>query len=244
MRDLPAISICAPAYNEEANLDLFLDDCYRALEGDGAQARLDYELILVDDGSQDGTFHVLQRRAAQWPQLKVLRHKTNQGIPTAWKTIYGAATKPYIFLIGCDGQWRCADLWRLIEAHREGADVVVGVRQNKRDIYTPFRRIISASYRLATQLLFQVDLQDAGSLKLAPREIFTAKLVSNSVFADAERLIRARRNGMTLAFVPCEFHPRRAGVATGARSDVVFRAAQDLVRSFVAIRFRESRKKS
>ena len=53
---------------------------------------------------------------------------------------------------------------------------------------------------------------------------------------DAERLIRASRRGLTLAFVPCQFHSRRAGIATGARADVVIGAAKDLLRSFVAIR--------
>jgi glycosyltransferase involved in cell wall biosynthesis len=237
LRPWPAVSICAPAYNEEGAIDAFVDDCFDALEGKGAAFALDYEVIVVDDGSRDRTYERLLARAASWPRLRVLRHPENRGIPAAWRTIYGASTKPYVFLIGSDGQWRCADLWPMLEAQRRGADVVVGVRQNKSRIYTPFRRVISRGYRLATRLLFGVDLRDPGSLKLAPREVFVTELVSDSVFADAERLLRAVRSGMTIDFVPCHFEPRRTGVATGARRDVVARAARDLVRTFAALRF-------
>ena len=241
MRALPSVSICAPAYDEEQAIEGFLDDCWDALEGDGARARLDYELLVVDDGSRDGTLARLERRARDWPRLRVLEHGENKGIAAAWRTLYLAASKRYAFLIGSDGQWRCADLWPMLDAYRRGADVVIGVRRDKRAVYTPARRLLSAGYRLATRALFGVDLRDAGSLKLAPREVFAVDLVSDSVFADAERMLRAVRAGMRLDFVPCAFHPRRGGVATGARPAVVARAARDLVRTFVELRLRADR---
>jgi glycosyltransferase involved in cell wall biosynthesis len=236
LRPLPGVSICAPAWNEEANLTAFLDDCRAAL--DGGPAPLDYEVLVLDDGSRDRTGAILDERAADWPALRPLRHASNRGIAASLRTLYAAATHPYVFLIGADGQWRCADLWPMLDAYRAGADVVVGVRRDKAAIYTPFRRAVSAAYRHLTRVAFGVDLHDAGSLKLAPRAVFARALVSDSVFADAERLLRAARAGQRLAFVPCEFHPRRAGVATGARPAVVARAARDLVRTFVALRLR------
>jgi glycosyltransferase involved in cell wall biosynthesis len=232
----PSVSICAPAYDEEGAIDGFLDDCWEALEGSFARAPLDYEVIVVDDGSRDGTHARLAARAAEWPRLRVLRHPENRGLGAAWSTIYAAASKELIFLVGSDGQWRCADLWPMLDEVVAGAGVVVGVRGNKEAIYTPGRRAVSRAYRLAVRALFGVDLHDAGSLKLGPREVFDRPLVSTGVFCDAERLLRAAREGRKLAFVPCSFHPRRTGRATGARRDVVVRAAIDLGRTFIAFR--------
>jgi hypothetical protein len=110
-----------------------------------------------------------------------------------------------------------------------GADFVIGVRSNKRDVYTPYRRALSWGYERIVRALGAPG-GDPGSIKLARRELLHAAVAAEGVFAEGERVIRAARSGARVVEVPVEFHRRGAGKATGARRAVVVRAIVDAVR--------------
>ena len=119
---------------------------------------------------------------------------------------------------------------KMFAALQTGADLVLVVRQNQRAVYSPRRRLISHAFNLLTKMLFGVATQDAGSLKLGIRDLFTCALISRSPFAEAERIIRAHRHGCRIEFVPIDFLPRTHGNAKGATLRNVVASIRDCFR--------------
>jgi hypothetical protein len=114
-------------------------------------------------------------------------------------------------------------------ARDSGADLVVGVREDKRAVYTPYRRVVSYGYEAIVRLLGS-PVGDPGSIKLGRAAALRVPITSRGVFAEGERLIRATRAGYRIIGCPVPFHPRQSGKATGARTDVVARALLDAAR--------------
>ncbi|HEY5944554.1 MAG TPA: hypothetical protein VIV40_03645, partial [Kofleriaceae bacterium] len=125
--------------------------------------------------------------------------------------------------------WPMTTLVELAVAAERGADFVIGVRTNKRAIYTPYRRLVSWGYERVVRALGAPG-GDPGSIKLARRELLATAVAARGVFAEGERVIRAARSGARVVEVAVEFTQRSAGKSTGARRDVVARALVDAAR--------------
>src|ERR1700694_5224644 len=122
------ISAVMPAYNEEANLEQSVGRMASALQ---ALTR-GFEIIVVDDGSQDGTAAVLERLKAAHPNLRVIRHPVNRGYGAALRSGFSAARFGWIFLMDADNQFAPAEGGRLL-ARAADADIVAGYRKHRRD---------------------------------------------------------------------------------------------------------------
>jgi glycosyltransferase involved in cell wall biosynthesis len=222
---LPSLSIVVPAFDEAASIDVTVAD---ALEV-GARVARELEIVVCNDGSRDDTGAILAARAAREPRLRVLDRAINRGIEASMRALYANARHAWVFLMSADRQWPMTALEPMARAAEDGADFVIGVRANKRTVYTPYRRAVSWGYERIVRALGAPG-GDPGSIKLARRELLHAAVAARGVFADGERVIRAARAGARVVEVPVEFHRRGAGRATGARSDVVARALVDAVR--------------
>jgi glycosyltransferase involved in cell wall biosynthesis len=222
---LSSLSIVIPAFNETASIAATLGDALAV----GAAHAAALEVVVCDDGSRDDTAAIAQAIAAGDPRVVVLRRAANRGIEASIRALYGRARHAWVFLISADRQWPMTALAPMVAAAEAGADFVIGVRGNKRAVYTRYRRVISWSYERAVRALGAPG-GDPGSIKLARRELLHRAVVARGVFAEGERVIRAARGGARVVEVPVEFHRRAAGVATGARRDVVVRAVIDLGR--------------
>jgi glycosyltransferase involved in cell wall biosynthesis len=224
-RVLAALSIVIPAFNEAASIAASVRD---ALEV-GARHAEALEVIVCDDASRDDTAAILDGLAAEDRRVVVLHRARNAGIEASMRTLYAQARHAWVFLNSADRQWPMTALGPMAAAAEAGADFVIGVRSNKREIYTPYRRVISWSYERIVRALGAPG-GDPGSIKLARRELLHRPVVARGVFAEGERVIRAARGGARVVEVPVEFHRRGAGKATGARRDVVVRALVDFGR--------------
>ncbi|HEY0191408.1 MAG TPA: glycosyltransferase family 2 protein [Kofleriaceae bacterium] len=228
---LPSLSIVIPAYNEAASIAATIHDALAAGE---AHARA-LEVIVCDDASRDATRTIAA--AVRDPRVVVVHRDVNRGIEASIRALYGRARHDWVFLNSADRQWPMAALGPMAEAAERGADFVIGVRSNKREVYTPYRRLISWSYERIVRGLGAPG-GDPGSIKLARRALLDRGVVARGVFAEGERVIRAARDGAHVVEVPVEFHRRGAGKATGARRDVVLRAALDVGRVALALALR------
>jgi uncharacterized protein YqgQ len=139
---------------------------------------------------------------------------------------------------GSDGQWPAANLEVLLRPLLAGAEVVIGVRTNRHEVYTPARRVISTAFNRLPQVLFGARLQDAGGTKLGVREVFDYDLISRSPFFEAERIILAQRHGLRVEFVPVQFLTRSGGKAMGASARNVRTSVIDLFRCLWKYGFR------
>ncbi len=227
---MPSISLVVPAYNEEAGLAATVERCRKAVQ----QCTDDYEIIILDDCSQDKTVEVMERLRAEDPaHIKTMRHLENKGIARTFEDLYRAASKEYVFLIPGDGEYppeALVDCMPLLGT----CDIVICRRVHKN--YTLYRRIVSGLYRHLIRLLFGVELYDPGTVKLVKREVYTSVPVEcKSVFVEAERMIRAARRGYRIGTVDIVQETRKGGKARGARFETVWGAGTDLLRVWVRL---------
>ena len=227
------LSVVLPAYNEQGSIEKVILDHERVLRALGTQLE-DWEIVCLDDASQDQTLAILSRLAPGIPKLRVLRHERNQGIFQSFHDLFAAARGTHVYLTASDGQWPAENLAKMLPALRSGADLVVGVRPNRNEVYSASRRVISFLFNLLPRLLFGVQTSDAGSIKLGLRQIFTLDLISRSPFVEAERIIQARRHGHRVEFVAIDFLRRSAGKEGGASWRNIRGSIRDCVRCFGA----------
>jgi glycosyltransferase involved in cell wall biosynthesis len=230
------LSIVMPAFNEEASIRAVVEEHVHAARQ--LPPGISWEIVVVDDASLDKTPHILADMQKDVTQLVVERHAVNQGIYRSFFDGYHRSRGDFIYATGSDGQWPAENLLKMYAELSRGADLIVGVRTNRRDVYTPTRRAISYFFNTLSTVLFGVPVKDAGSIKLGARPIFTADLVSRSVFAEAERIVYAQRTGYKVVFVPIVFLPRSGGKATGASWRNIRTASLDLFRAWLRYTFK------
>lgn len=219
-----ALSYFFPAHNEEANLRGLVEEALADLPAI-ADA---FEIIIVDDGSRDATPRIADELAAADERVRVVHHPRNRGYGAALRSGFGATRHDLIAFTDGDRQFRVADLGRLTARYGEGGvDAVVGFRIRRAD---PFIRTLYArAYRLANRIFFGLRVTDVDcACKVVRRDVLKGVGVeSEGAFFSAELLIKLRAAGRTVVEVGVPHYPRVAGMPTGARPQVVFRAIRD-----------------
>ena len=218
------VSICIPAYNEAEIITETVQEAALVL----STLTGDHEIIVVDDGSTDDTWDILQRLAQTQPFLRPLQHERNLGIGQAQRTLVSAAKCEYVFHIGADRQWRMDELIRMLEIMDQGNDVVIGVRVAKQ--YTLWRSFVSSSFNRIVAFLWGKHFGDLGSIKLIRTQLWKqVPFGSSSAFVHAQRLLIAYQNGARVATTPVEHLPRLAGSSKFTSPLQAFRAMLELV---------------
>ncbi len=226
------ISAVLPAFNEEANLERSLGDLTQALR---AHAR-SHEIIVVDDGSRDGTAALLERLQSAYPALRIVRHPHNRGYGAAVRSGFAAARHRWVFLMDADNQFDPCEIVLLVD-RSDGADIVAGYRQVRRDPW--LRRANAWAFFTLVQVLFGRLARDVNcAFKLIRRDLLTRmELTSSGALINTELLVQARRLHARVVEVPVRHFPRTSGRPTGASPRVVMLAFGELI----AFRFRPGR---
>jgi len=127
--DAPTLSLIVPLHNEAPNLPRLLEACVAALERTGES----WEMLLVDDGSDDGSWAFIQEAMAADGRVRGLRHPKRLGKTQAYATAFRAAQGQYLFTIDADLQEDPAAIPAMLSRLRQDADMVVGWRKVRRD---------------------------------------------------------------------------------------------------------------
>jgi glycosyltransferase involved in cell wall biosynthesis len=225
---LTSLSAFFPAHNEAANLDRLVAAWHPVLSRHTAR----FEMIVVDDGSTDGTGDAAERLAARYPEVRVVRHAVNRGYGGALKTGLASARMDFVFFTDADLQFDPADLAALV-ARIADADLVTGYRTGRRD--SALRRLNGWAWSALMRALLPVHARDVDcAFKLLRREaldrIGVASLRSEGAFISAELLARLGNAGGRIAEVPVRHLPRTAGSPTGGNVSVIVRAFGELLR--------------
>lgn len=221
------LSVVLPAFNEEANLERVARDCTTYLT-----VRMpDHELLIVDDGSRDRTGPILDRLAAEIPQLRPIHHATNRGYGAALRTGFAAAAKRFVFYMDSDGQFDIRDLDRVLPLVTDSDHIVTGYRIERRD---PLLRRLNAKMfnGFLVRILLGVRVRDLNcAFKVIPKKILEQlTLESTGALINAEIFGRAVRRGFRVREIGVHHYPRTAGAPTGANLSVILRAFYDLAR--------------
>ncbi len=220
MSPRPSISLVLPALDEAASIARVLSQAREVLP----RCSKEYEIIVVDDGSQDETARIV----ARFDGVRLLRHPTNRGYGAALRTGLRAARLEWVFFTDADLQFDLRDLEPLLEASR-GVDIVAGYRSPRRD---PFgRRLLGWAWGRLVQLVFGLHIRDIDcAFKLFRREALDASPIESvGAFINTEILVRASAAGFRIHQIPVRHFPRRWGTSSGARPRVIVRALRELL---------------
>ena len=221
---MPSVSLVIAAYNEAESLTTVFQRGLKVLQ----DCTDDYEVLILDDGSTDDTravAYALRDEHASF--VRVLEHDQNQGIRVTFEELYHGAAKDYVFDVPGDGEFP-PEVLREIMPMLKKYDVVICNRVYRN--YTVYRKLVSFAYRWLPRLLFRVDLRDPGSIKCRRREVVQdIEVKSRSVFAEAERMIRAARRGYRIGTVNIEPERRVGGQARGASWKNVLGSLRDML---------------
>lgn len=224
---MKSISITMPAYNEAENIAEMVQDVVRVV----SQLTNDYEIIVVDDGSQDNTAQVVEHLKQAHPQVKLVKHEQNMGYGTAVFNGLKSATKEIVFFTDSDRQFDLNEIRKLLD-QIDTADLVVGYRAPRRDPL--MRRLNGKGWSLLVTMLFGYTARDIDcAFKMMHQDVIDVlkdKITSGGATFSAEFLVRAKRAGFIIKEVPILGHrPRVAGNPTGAKLSVILRAFKELM---------------
>jgi glycosyltransferase involved in cell wall biosynthesis len=161
------VSVVSPIYNEVENVEALCRRLHEAL----SPGRRSYELILVDDGSTDGSWEKMVAMTRAIPNLRIIQLRRNFGQTAAMSAGFDAARGQYIVTLDADLQNDPADIPRLLDRAEQGYDVVSGWRKDRKD---PFlnRRLPSMMANALISKITGVDLHDHGcTLKVYARDV-------------------------------------------------------------------------
>lgn len=201
------LSIIVPIYNEENNIQPLHDGIRAAL----ADLPLEYEVILVDDGSKDNSFPLLKRIAQEDRMIKVIRLRRNFGQTAAMAAGFNVARGRIVVPMDGDLQNDPVDIPRLMEKINEGYDVVSGWRRERRDRFLS-RRFPSVIANFLISRMTGVHLHDYGcTLKAYRREV----LDGVNLYGEMHRFVPALASqiGAKVGEIVVSHHPRKFGVS-------------------------------
>lgn len=202
---LPAVdvSVLVPAKDEAENLPLFLDLCEQAFRGRPER----YEVIVIDDGSVDGSWALLQELRARHPALRTVRHRARRGIADALRTGFLHAHGDILVFYPADLQFKPEDIPRLVAPIIAGeSDMVTGFKQGKYE-----KAFVSRIYNGLSRALFDVKVKDLNNVKAYRREI----MEQQPSRPDWHRymIVLAAQQGFTVTEIPVPLYPRHAGTS-------------------------------
>jgi glycosyltransferase involved in cell wall biosynthesis len=199
--DAVEVSVLVPALNEAENLPEFVDQCAAAFDP------LPYacEVVVIDDGSQDGTSDVLAGLSEKNAFLRTVTHRTRRGIADALKSGGEVARGPILVFYPADLQFLPADIPSLVGPIMSGeADMVTGTKQGHYD-----KALVSGIYNRICRLLFGIRVSDLNAVKAYRREVMEVVPAR----PDWHRFMVpiAAADGFRLTERPVTLHPRLHG---------------------------------
>lgn len=225
MTNRPGVSFVLPMYNEAANIA-------HAVEVIGALAREiadDYEIVVVDDASTDGSGQIADRLSRADPRVKSVRLRRNTKFGGALKEGLARSTKEVVIYTDADLPVEEHDVKKALELLGE-ADVVTGYSLVLKDASLK-RIIMSKGYNFLVHLFFGLNLHDVNSgFKIYKRKVLEGLApISMSPFVDVEIFCEARKRGYSIEQYGLVFRLRTKGKSTISRFPVVARTFFDML---------------
>lgn len=249
-----SISLISWAYNEEENILKFLQRATNLLE----EVTLDYEILLIDDGSTDNTFALAERfRLEKNPRLRIHRNLKNMNVGYCHRKAISLAQKEYLLWQMVDWSYNITHLREHLEHLRE-YDIVQGVRRGSEADFPawirPFiglvkifgithvsnrsdsvpKALVSLANYLVIRTLFRIPLSDYQNVTIYQTQWIQAlKYESDSSFINPEGLIKAHWAGLSIKEVPIGFLAREKGDAKGVTITTMKRAVRDISKLWI-----------
>jgi glycosyl transferase family 2 len=195
------VSVLVPAKDEAENLEEFMRLAHEAFKTSPWR----YEVIVIDDGSVDTTWTLLQSLREQYPFLRSVRHRTRRGIADALRTGYLYARGSVLVFYPADLQFKPEDIPRLVAPVLAGEyDMMTGFKEGSYE-----KAFVSNVYNRLSRALFSVPVRDLNSVKAYRREV----MEHLPIRPDWHRfmIVLAHAQGFSVGEIPVPLYPRHAG---------------------------------
>lgn len=224
-------TIAIPAYNEEENLGWVLKNTL----AEAQKHLLDFEIVVIDDGSTDRTGKIADTFAKKNKHVRVV-HQKNGGYGEAMLRGIKEAKKEFVGYMPADGQFLLKDMLNcLILA--EQADLILGYRGIRKD-YGFYRKTLSYGYIFLLRVLFGLTYKDVNWLNIwRTKEVRKIKIKSRGVFLLAEIIINFKRKNLRIIEAASFYRIRRSGKVKNAKPKVALQTLNDAVKCWISLRF-------
>jgi dolichol-phosphate mannosyltransferase len=211
------ISVIIPVYNEEEMLREYDRDLFPIIDGMKKGGEEDFEILLVDDGSTDGSWALINDFSMRRRDTIGTRHGKNRGMGGAMKTGIGMSHGDLLVFLDADLTFRPEDISILLDEYRKSpADCISGSPYLHRELMTdvqPLRRFLGTSVNILYRLLLGRRVTSVSPIfRLYRRGVFERiTLVSDNFEINAEILSKMIFGGMQIREVPVALHKRNIG---------------------------------
>ena len=222
------LSVFFPVYNEEGNIENTVEKALKVLE----KLKLEnFEVIIVNDGSIDGTGKVANNLAKKNAQVRVIHHSKNLGYGEALKSGFYSAKYDTVCYTDGDGQFDFSEVPKFLEKIAD-CDLVIGYRIKRQDPF--FRIFFKKGWKLSLLMMFGLTLRDVDCgfkmVKKSVLEKIPHLQSQRGAMINAELAIKAKKAGFKIGQVGVSHFPRRFGKPTGANLNVIFKSYLDLLK--------------
>lgn len=230
-KKIKSLSVVLPAFNDEHSLPALIKILHLVIPS----VAIEYEIIIVNDGSTDNTAHVLQVLQKQNRTVRVITHSRNQGYGAALLSGFYTATGEFIFYTDSDGQYDVAELPKLARHMEEGIGFVTGYKISRSDPW--YRKIIGFCYNSAVKTLFALKIRDVDcDFRLFRRSLIKKGEISVMSGAFDVQLIKLfQGKGARFREVSVHHYPRLYGKSQFFNISRVARSVYDVVRLRMSI---------
>jgi glycosyltransferase involved in cell wall biosynthesis len=220
-----SISAFFPCYNDEATISSMVNLALVTIDKVGAEG----EVIVIDDGSSDGSPLVLKELVNEQPRLRVVTHEQNRGYGGALLSGFAAATNDWVFYTDGDAQFDPAELERLVERAGPDVDVVQGYKIRRAD--NVVRRVIGRVYHRSVSIMFGLRIRDTDcDFRLIRRDLLDRIHLEHTSGVICVELVRKLQDiGARFVEVPVHHYPRLHGQSQFFKLPAVASTARDLV---------------
>lgn len=226
-----SISVFFPAYNDGGTIASMVISALLTLR----ELTDDFEIIVVNDGSQDYTPQVLDELAQVYDEVRVVHHPQNRGYGGALRTGFASATKELVFYTDGDAQYDARELKMLYPALVEGVDMVNGFKISRSDPW--YRMVIGRIYHWTVKLAFGLKVRDVDcDFRLMRRSIFDrVQLHSDSGVICVEMMKKIQDAGFVIAEAPVHHFHRAYGRSQFFNFRRIFHVGRDLLKLWLQL---------
>ena len=226
MSGRPSLSIVVPAYCEAENILGTLENVTGAL----ASLPLDAEIIVIDDGSTDGTGELVKGSADRFPGVRLLVNERNMGFGWTYRRGVEAATRSHTVMVHGDNAWG-AETLREFFSHVGEADVIIGYTRDMWRSRTATRAFISKAFTMVVNLITRRHLKYYNGLQIHRSDVLKSlSIVSSGYGFQAEVLVKSLRKSGSFIEVPMELMERERGESKAFRWKNVVDVTRTLTR--------------
>lgn len=219
-----SLSVVIPAYCESGNILPTLENVTGALDG----LPLRCEILVIDDGSSDGTGALVTANLHRFPQVRLLVNERNMGFGWTYRRGVAAASLDHIVMVHGDNAWGAATLRELFR-HVGEADVIIGYTRDMWRSRPWTRTIISKTFTLLLNLITRRGLHYYNGLQIHPAAVLKAMKIESSGYGfQPEVLIKSLRSAKTFVEVPMDLIEREHGESKAFRLKNVVDVARTL----------------